>query len=88
MEDKALLEAIRAIVQEENKPIKEELHELNQRLLKVEITQENVTNRNIKLLMEDTSQINLKLDRFGRLDAKVEDHGNRIWALEQAVKAK
>lgn len=49
------LQAIRAM-------FKEELDPINERLTKIELTQENVTNKNISLLMENQQDTNRKLD--------------------------
>lgn len=57
------------------------------RVLKIEIIQENVTSKKIDLILEGNERIEVKLSRLNGIEAQQENHENRIWALEQTVKS-
>lgn len=96
------LQAIRALMQEEMEPIKTDisgvksdlsevkadLADIKQRVVKIEITQENTVIPKIQLSYEGISEINDRLGKLDKIEAKQEEHDDRIWALEQVVKAK
>ena len=64
------------------------LNDIEQRVTSLELTQENVTNKSLNLISEGIETIIGKLNRIDKLEDNVENHDTRIWALEQAVKAK
>lgn len=66
MIDKDMLEAIGQLLE----PIKQDLAEVKQRVTKIEVTQEQVTDKNIQLLMEGQQGMN---EKFAKLDAVAED---------------
>ena len=68
--------------------IQEDISGIKQRILKVEITQENIIIPNIRLIAEGIEGINDRLDRHDKLETIQEEHDHKIWALEQVVKAK
>ena len=83
MIDKEMLEAIGQLLE----PIKQDLAEVKQRVTKIEVTQEQVTNKNIQLLMEGQQMV---IDKFKQLDQvaeDVEDVKNTVNALEAITKA-
>ena len=66
MDNNELLQAIRKIVKDEIEPLKQEV-------LSIKLTQENVTNKNIQLLMEGQQGMNEKFKSLDVLEDKVED---------------
>jgi len=68
--------------------IQEDVSDIKQRVVKIEITQENTVMPNIQLAYEGIGGINERLSKLDMIEAKQEAHDDRIWALEQAVKAK
>lgn len=69
MDDKELLQAIF----QELKEVKGTVQGMDQRITKIEVTQENVTNRNIQVLLEGMHGMNEKFQRLDDLEEKVED---------------
>ncbi|MBS5344622.1 MAG: hypothetical protein KHX91_08720 [Clostridium sp.] len=52
MNEKELLQAISRMMDEKLTPINDRLEKIEKRTLKIEVTLENETNKNIQLLME------------------------------------
>lgn len=99
MDENALLDAIgqmfekerehtRKMINVELEPIKANLAEVKQRVVKIELTQENNIIPNIKLISVGVGGINDRLTKQNTIEAKQEEHYDRIWALEQVVKTK
>ena len=80
------LQAIQALIQEENASIKADISKLEQQVVKIGIVQENITNKTLKLIQEGMTGVNEKFHRLDNLEDKQEDHGHRIFALEQVLK--
>jgi len=68
--------------------LKEDVSDIKQRVVKIEITQENIIIPNIQLAYEGIGGINERLSKLDKIEAEQEAHDDRIWALEQVVKAK
>ena len=83
----------RQMIQEENASIKADISKLEQgqaklaqEVVKIGIVQENITNKTLKLIQEGMAGVNEKFHRLDNLEAKQENHGHRIFALEQVLK--
>lgn len=70
MDNQELLQALRQIIREE---VHTELQPLQDEVTSIKVTQENVTNKNIQLLMEGQKGMNDKFKRLDDLEEKVED---------------
>ena len=70
MENQELLQALRQIIREE---VHTELQPIQNEVTSIKVTQENVTNKNIQLLMEGQKGMNDKFKRLDDLEEKVED---------------
>jgi len=77
-----------APIKEDVSTLKEDVSDIKQRVVKIEITQENIIIPNIQLAYEGIGGINERLSKLDKIEAKQEAHDDRIWALEQVVKAK
>jgi len=100
MDEKALLQAIKAAVREEIEPIQSDIRGINTRLdtmqaditdikdrvLKIEITQENKIVPNIQLLAEGHGGVIDRLDRLDELPEKVEDIQNNVNIIKSVFK--
>ncbi len=75
MDNNELLQAIRKIVKDEIEPLKQEV-------LSIKLTQENVTNKNIQLLMEGQQGMNEKFKSLDVLEDKVEDIQTTVSVLK------
>ena len=75
MDNNELLQAIRTIVKDEIEPLKQEV-------LSIKLTQENVTNKNIQLLMEGQQGMNEKFKSLDVLEDKVEDIQTTVSVLK------
>lgn len=64
---------------------KRELRDVKEHVHNMELIKENVTDVSIGIVVESLTGVHAKLDRLVGLEKAQEDHGNRIWALEQAV---
>lgn len=82
MIDKDMLEAIGQLLE----PIKQDLAEVKQRVTKIEVTQEQITNKNIQLLMEGQHDVNEKLKQLDAVSAVVEDIQITVNAMEAVTK--
>lgn len=82
MIDKDMLEAIGQLLE----PIKQDLAEVKQRVTKIEVTQEQVTNKNIQLLMEGQQGMREKLKQLDEVSAVVEDIQITVNAMEAVTK--
>ena len=67
-------------------PIKQDLAEVKQRVTKIEVTQEQITNKNIQLLMEGQHDVNEKLKQLDAVSAAVEDIQITVNAMEAVTK--
>jgi chromosome segregation ATPase len=67
--------------------LKSDVSNMNQRMLKVEIIQENEIVPTVKAILEVVQVLQSGNMKFDRLNTKVQEHDDRIWALEQVVKA-
>lgn len=92
MNEKELLQAISQIMDDKLKPIddrlsnlKSDIQEIKNRTLKLEITQENVTNRNIQLLMEGHSQLASDMKEIKQKVNKIDDIRSKVVALEHVT---
>lgn len=101
MDDKTLIEVIKAAVREETAPIHErldkleanmatkaELSDLQQQITRVAIFQENTVIKRLDSLADGITGVGQKFARLDRLEDKVEDHSHRIFALESVIKAR
>ena len=70
MDNQELLQALRQIIREE---VHTELQPIQNEVTSIKLTQENVTNKNIHLLMEGQKGMNDKFKRLDDLEEKVED---------------
>ena len=70
MDNQELLQALRQIIREE---VHTELQPIQNEVTSIKVTQENVTNKNIQLLMEGKKGMNDKFKRLDDLEEKVED---------------
>lgn len=70
MDNQELLQALRQIIREE---VHTELQPIQNKVTSIKVTQENVTNKNIQLLMEGQKGMNDKFKRLDDLEEKVED---------------
>ena len=70
MDNQELLQALRQIIREE---VHTELQLIQNEVTSIKLTQENVTNKNIQLLMEGQKGMNDKFKRLDDLEEKVED---------------
>lgn len=70
MDNQELLQALRQIIREE---VHTELQPIQNEVTSIKVTQENVTNKNIQLLMEGQKGMNEKFKRLDDLEEKVED---------------
>lgn len=70
MDNQELLQALRQIIREE---VHTELQPIRNEVTSIKVTQENVTNKNIQLLMEGQKGMNDKFKRLDVLEEKVED---------------
>ena len=70
MDNQELLQALRQIIREE---VHTELQPIQNEVTSIKLTQENVTNKNIQLLMECQKGMNDKFKRLDDLEEKVED---------------
>lgn len=70
MDNQELLQALRQIIREE---VHIELQPIQNEVTSIKLTQENVTNKNIQLLMEGQKGMNDKFKRLDDLEEKVED---------------
>ena len=94
MDEKMLLQAIGQLIDEKMdtklQPIMEDIQAIKNRTLKLEITLENETNRNIQLLMEGHAQLvddNKEImQKIEKIDHKLEDMDTRLFATETATK--
>ena len=86
MEDKELLQAIGKMLNESLDPLKEELSDIKQRVTKIEITQEQITDRKIQTLLEGQQGMNEKFKQLDKLTADVEDIKITVNALEAMTK--
>ena len=70
MDNQELLQALRQIIREE---VHTELQPIQNEVTSIKVTQENVTNKNIQLLMEGQKGMNEKFKRLDDFEEKVED---------------
>ncbi len=70
MDNQELLQTLRQIIREE---VHTELQPIQNEVTSIKVTQENVTNKNIQLLMEGQKGMNDKFKRLDDLEEKVED---------------
>lgn len=68
--------------------IEGELQEIKRRVVKTEIVQENIISKRLDSIWEAVSGVQEKFDKLDRVEAVQEEHGHRIFALEQVVKSK
>ena len=92
MDEKALLEAIGQIIDSKLEPIRgdlsgvrSKLEDVEQRVIKVELIQENAVAKQIQLLAESHIGIVEKLRGLDDLNEKVEDMQDAIFALKEVV---
>lgn len=89
MVDKDMLEAINQLldpIREDLSDIKDRVEQIETRTTKMEIIQENVTNKNIQLLLEGQQGINDKFTALDEAEEGVEDLKVRVFALEETSK--
>ena len=89
MVDKDMLEAINQLlspIREDLSEIKDRVEQIETRTTKMEIIQENVTNKNIHLLLEGQQGINDKFAALDETEESVENLKVRVFALEEASK--
>ena len=82
MDEKTLLQAIGQMMKQELEPIKEDLQDLKQRMTKLEITQENVTNKKLDLLFEGQQDTLRKFRQLDELNEKVDDIQTTVEVLK------
>ena len=66
--------------------IKGDVANLKDRVLSIELTQENIIVPKIKAVAEGHGAIMHKLDALDKIEKEQDNHDTRLWALEQAVK--
>lgn len=89
MDEKTLLQAIGQMMKQGLEPIKEDLQDLKQRMTgmeqrmtKIEITQENVTNKKLDLLFEGQQDTLRKFRQLDELAEKVDDIQTTVEVLK------
>lgn len=83
-----LLSAISIMMDTKLEPINKRLDRLEQRLDKVELTLENETNKNIKLLAEGHIDVVNRLDKLERKVEDIEDTVSVLKVLTKSLQAK
>ena len=93
MIDKDMLEAIGQMMDARLEPINgrldamgKDLAEVKQRVTKIEVTQEQVTNKNIQLLMEAHTGTRDKLEKLDKVAEDVEEIKVKVSALESVTR--
>ena len=97
MDEKTLLEAIGEMLDDRDQrmsemmdaklePIKQDLTEVKERVTKIEIHQENVTDKNIQLLLEGQQGMNEKFQKLDQVAEDVEEIKIKVSALEESSK--
>ena len=71
---------------EDLQSVKADLSDVKQRVTKIEVTQEQVTNKNIGLLMEAQGETREKVKRLDKVADGVEEIRIRVSALEGVTK--
>lgn len=97
MDEKTLLEAIGEMLDDRDQrmsemmdaklePIKQDLTEVKERVTKIEIHQENVTDKNIQLLLEGQQGMNEKFQKLDQVAEDVEEIKIKVSAMEESSK--
>lgn len=86
MDEKVLLDAISAMMDEKLEPIKRDLADVKQRVTKIETTQEQVTNKKIQLLVEAQTDTKAKMEKLDEMAERVEDIQITVNAMEAVTK--
>ncbi len=87
MVDKEMLEAIGQLMDSRLAPIQADLADVRQRMTKMEIHQENVTDKNIQLLIEGQQGMNEKFRKLDKVAEDVEEIKVKASALEEAARS-
>lgn len=66
--------------------MKQDLTDVKQRVMKMEIHQENVTDKNIQLLLEGQQGINEKFQKLDQVAENVEEIKAKVTALEAVTR--
>lgn len=82
MVDKEMLEAIGQLLA----PIRDDISEIKERVTKIEIHQENVTDKNIQLLIEGQKGMNEQFQKLDQVAEDVEEIKLKVTALEAVTK--
>ena len=80
------LKEILLSMQGEMRAMREDLSEVKQRVTKIEVTQEQVTNKNIQLLMEAHTGTRKKLEKLDKVAEDVEEIKIKVSALESVTR--
>ena len=80
------LKEILLSMQGEMRAMREDLSEVKQRVTKIEVTQEQVTNKNIQLLMEAHTGTREKLEKLDKVAEDVEEIKIKVSALESVTR--
>ena len=80
------LKEILLSMQGEMRAMREDLAEVKQRVTKIEVTQEQVTNKNIQLLMEAHTGTREKLEKLDKVAEDVEEIKIKVSALESVTR--
>lgn len=86
MDEKVLLDAISAMMDEKLEPIKRDLADVKQRVTKIETAQEQVTNKKIQLLVEAQTETKAKMEKLDEMAERVEDIQITVNAMEAVTK--
>ena len=73
MLDEKDLQAIAGLMDLKLQPIQKELAEIKERVTKIEVVQENVTNKNIQVLFEGQQGMNEKFRKLDRMEMTLND---------------
>lgn len=87
MVDNEMLEAIRQLMDSRLAPIQADLADVRQRMTKMEIHQENVTDKNIQLLIEGQQGMNEKFRKLDKVAEDVEEIKIKVSALEEVSRS-
>ena len=85
-DDMRALKADNAEIREDLQSVKADLSDVKQRVTKIEVTQEQVTNKNIGLLMDAQVETRDKVKKLDKVAEDVEEIKVRVAALESVTK--